>query len=314
MQDSHPAALPEADLHVPSLRDAIVDFVRGASLEVTPHDEGSLDAIAADLDPGTTMYVAHTPKATPDEIVRVACRLQGMGFDACAHIAARRVESEAALRKALRRLHEAGCGRILLIAGDCPEPAGPYTGTLEILDSGLLGECGIGTLAVAGHPEGNPHMGTAEVWNALAAKQAFGERTRTPVYVVSQFGFDAQAILSWGREMRQRGIRLPVHVGFAGPASADKLIRYAMLCGVGTTLRAAISRTGLVARLTKAVRNADQVLTALVRGLTESDRATLVKAHFFPFGGPQVTARWLRAVRAGRFELSRDETRFAVRS
>ena len=49
------------------LRPRIVDFVRHASTEITPHDEKIVGDIARNLPPGTTVYVAHTPQATFDE-------------------------------------------------------------------------------------------------------------------------------------------------------------------------------------------------------------------------------------------------------
>jgi methylenetetrahydrofolate reductase (NADPH) len=57
------------------------------------------------------------------------------------------------------------------------------------------------------------------------------------MHLVTQFGFDASAICRRGRELRQQGIRLPVHVGMAGPAPLTKLVKYAMACGVGASLR-----------------------------------------------------------------------------
>ena len=77
----------------------IVEFARSASTEISTHDEELLPALVNKLPAGTTVYVAHTPKATLDDVVRVAAKAQSLGFRASPHIVARRLESERALRR-----------------------------------------------------------------------------------------------------------------------------------------------------------------------------------------------------------------------
>ena len=297
-----------------SLKQNIVDFVREASLEITSNDEKYLGEFKALLRPGSTVYIAHVPKASLQEIVQTACRVQEAGFKACTHIVARRLESESDLRAALYRLREAGCDRVLLIAGDTEKPAGPYPNTLEVLASNVIADCGIKVLGVAGHPEGNPRIPEDVAWAALEKKQQYAERTGTTMHVATQFGFDAERIVKWGRQLRKHSILLPVHVGLAGPAPIDKLIRYAILCGIGASLKAAISNANLVANLTKAARSADHIIVALMKACTSPDRATFVQPHFFPFGGSMATAKWIHAISNGRFEINADATGFEIAS
>src|SRR5712691_2210832 len=96
----------------------LMAFARLASTEISTHDEANLNSLAETLYPGTTVYVAHTPKASIDDVVRVAVRVQRLGLQASPHIVARRLESESALRAALAQLKGEGIERILLIAGD----------------------------------------------------------------------------------------------------------------------------------------------------------------------------------------------------
>lgn len=294
------------------LKQDLIDFVGKASLEITSNDEKHMDEFSATLAPGTVVYVAHIPKASLMDVVATAIRLQQAGFRGCAHIVARRLESESDLRAALYRLREGGCDRVLLIAGDTEKPAGPFPSTLEVLDTGAIADCGIKLLGVAGHPEGNPRIPEDAAWAALKKKQEYATRTGSTLHVATQFGFDAPKIIDWARQLRKHGILLPVHVGLAGPAPLDKLIRYAILCGIGASLKAAISNANLVANLTRAARSADHVLTALIRESTSPDRATMVQPHFFPFGGSVITAKWIRAIRDGRFELNADLDGFEI--
>src|SRR6185295_10290159 len=46
----------------------VVDFVRGASSEISTHDEDLLPTLAGKLPGGMVMYVAHTPKASVEDV------------------------------------------------------------------------------------------------------------------------------------------------------------------------------------------------------------------------------------------------------
>ena len=53
-----------------ALRSLLVEFVRDASTEITVHDDALLPQLRDLLGPGTVVYVAHTPKASIDEVCR----------------------------------------------------------------------------------------------------------------------------------------------------------------------------------------------------------------------------------------------------
>lgn len=69
--------------------------------------------------------------------------------------------------------------------------------------------------------------------------------------IVTQFGFDADAFISWAISIRKLGVPLPVHIGVSGPAKVTTLIKYAAMCGVGNSIgflkKQAGSLTSLVA-------------------------------------------------------------------
>ena len=89
--------------------------------------------------------------------------------------------------------------------------------------------------------------------------------------------------------------------GLAGPASLPRLLRFAVLCGVGNSVRALKARPRAITRLM--VEAGPEVI---VRSLAAQAGAPIAGVHFFCFGGLIRTARWLRAVRDGRFELTED--------
>jgi methylenetetrahydrofolate reductase (NADPH) len=101
---------------------------------------------------------------------------------------------------------------------------------MELLESGL--STASRGLHVAGHPEGNrdiDHDGSDRmVMEALRWKQAWAERTDAEVALATQFCFDAGPVIEWVDRLAAEGIRLPVHIGIAGPAKLQTLIKFAM--------------------------------------------------------------------------------------
>jgi methylenetetrahydrofolate reductase (NADPH) len=288
------------------LKQRIVEFAASASLEITSSDKGLPASLAGRLPAGTTLYVAHTPNATLADVAEAACIAESAGFRGCPHIVARRIASSAELATALDRLKRGGVSRVLLVAGDLTPPSGEFASTLDILDSGALAAAGIEAVGVSGHPEGNPNIEAASIWEALARKQAYGERTGARVHIVSQFGFDPAALVTWDRELTRHGIALPVHVGVAGPASLKSLAKYAMLCGIGASLGALLTNPAALGTLRSLVKTVDEIFPALVRLRDGALARRLVKPHFFAFGGVMKTVEWLEAVRAGRFDIDAD--------
>ncbi|MGH8242755.1 MAG: methylenetetrahydrofolate reductase [Steroidobacteraceae bacterium] len=295
------------------LKERIVHFARQASLEITPHDRSMPASLVGRLPAGTTLYVTHTPNTTLHEVVELAGAVERAGFAACPHIAARRIHDREELAVALATLEGLGITRALLIAGDLDTPAGPYTSTLDILESGLLAGSGITSIGVAGHPEGHPRVSDAALWDALERKQAHGARSGVSMHIVSQFGFDASALAAWDRELAAHGIALPVHAGIAGPATLKSLARFAILCGIGASLRALLTSPSALATLRSLVRTVDEIFPDLVRLHGGALGRRVVKPHFFAFGGVMKTVEWLESVRAGRFDIDAGTGALAVR-
>ncbi len=84
---------------------------------------------------------------------------------------------------------------------------------------------------------------------ALPWKQAFSERSDAAVSVVTQFALDAAPVIAFCHRLRAEGIRLPVHVGIAGPAKLQTLLKFAIAGGVGPSLRVLQRRARDVPRL-----------------------------------------------------------------
>ena len=275
-------------------------LLAGASLELSSRDPAEIDACADLLEPGTAVTISMPPGQTYHGIVALATRLKRAGFRPVPHVAARRIASRDALDEYLARAAgEAGVDSALVIGGDSDRASGPFESSLALLETGLLQRHGIAHVGVAGYPEGHPRIATSALDAALAAKKGLARSAGIDLQVVTQFCFESEPVLSWVARMKGHG--LPVRVGLSGPASLPRLLRFAMLCGIGNSVRALKARPQAITRLL--IEAGPEVV---VRDLARRAVAPIVGIHFFCFGGLVRTARWLRAIREGRFELTSD--------
>jgi methylenetetrahydrofolate reductase (NADPH) len=149
----------------------------------------------------------------------------------------------------------------------------------------------------------------ALLWQALEAKQAFAARVAVNMHIVTQFGLSGGAFGLWQRELAHRQIHLPIRIGIAGPAPIAKLMHFAIQCGIGASMRALMRNLNAAAHSSEWATSPDKHLQALL-GTPVS--AQVVAPHFFAFGGALETARWMRKIAAGEFEIDPDAGRFRV--
>ncbi len=294
------------------LRQQLRSFVAAGSTEVTPHDEKVLGEMARILPAGFPVYVANTPKTSPDDVVRVALRIQELGLTASPHVIARRVVDAQRLRDRLRVLAAGGVQQVLLVAGDVAIPNPAFSSTLELLESGVVQDAGIRRVGVAGHPEGHPVVPEEVLWQALERKQALARAQGLTMHIATQFGFDSRSLGAFEQGLASRGITLPIHAGVAGPTPFTKLLKYAAHCGVGASLRAVAGNALSLGRLPHLVTKSDEMLMGVYGAKQANPDSRIFAPHFFAFGGVLETARWLRAVVDGSFELSSAQRGFSI--
>ncbi len=281
---------------------AIADFVQSFSIEATRPTAAEIDVLAAIVPKGTRVYVSAVPTRPTQEVLDSAIRLRAAGFSPVPHVAARMFATIAALDEFLAQLSgKANVERLLIIAGDRDRPAGDLRSSLEIIDGGLLQRRGIKEIGIAGYPEGHPRISQHDLDRALMDKIAAAEATGIKVHIVTQFCFDATAILQWIRRLRDFGLEHPVRVGLAGPTNLPALLRYARRCGVRASIEGLARQSGL-ARQLFAMTAPDTLVQALAQARSDR-RLGMVKPHFFAFGGVAATSRWASAVAEGHIML-----------
>ncbi|UWQ20393.1 methylenetetrahydrofolate reductase [Jannaschia sp. W003] len=275
---------------------ALAAFLQGASIEVMPRTAEKVEDFAALLPAGTRVYVAHIAGTPIEDMVATAARLRAEGMEPMPHFPARIIADRATLLDWVARYRgEADVREALVLAGGVTDPVGDYSDSMQLLGSGAFD--GFRRLHVAGHPEGNrdidPDGGVLTVSNALAWKQAFAERTDATVAIATQFAFEPAPVIEWAQSLHAAGITLPIHIGAAGPAKLQTLIKFAIACGVGPSLRVLQRRA---ADLTKLVVPFEptEFLGALAEHKAADPAFGIESVHIFPLGGIKASAEWLR--------------------
>ena len=247
------------------------------------------------LPKGTRVYVAHIEGTPIEDMVATAKRIAGEGFDVMPHFPARIIKDKATLADWIARYQgEANVRQALLLAGGVTTPHGDYHSSMQLLESGQFD--GFDRLHVAGHPEGNKDIdkdgGDAVIMQALAWKQAFANTSDAKFAIATQFCFEADPVIAWANKLSDAGISMPIHIGIAGPAKLQTLIKFAIACGVGPSLRVLQKRAMDVTKLLLPYEPTE-VAGELAAHKAATPGFNIEQVHFFPLGGIKTNAQWV---------------------
>ncbi|MEL6522465.1 MAG: methylenetetrahydrofolate reductase [Pseudomonadota bacterium] len=273
-------------------------FIAGFSIEVMPRTAAKIDDFKAILPKGTRVYIAHIDGTPIDDMVATAKRLAEDGFQVMPHFPARIIADKAMLADWIARYQgEAGVDQALLLAGGVNTPHGAFSDSMQLLETGLFGDAGFKRLHVAGHPEGNrdidPDGGMERVTEALRWKQRFSESSDAEMAIATQFCFEAEPVIAWADDLKAAGIDLPIHIGVAGPAKLQTMIKFAIACGVGPSLRVLQRRAKDVTKLLLPFEPTE-VLSDLAAHKAQNPDFNIQQVHVFPLGGINASAKWLK--------------------
>ncbi|MCB6177039.1 methylenetetrahydrofolate reductase [Rhodobacter sp. Har01] len=271
-------------------------FLKGYSIEVMPRTAEKIPDFRAILPAGTRVYVAHIEGTPIEDMVATARRVGAEGFTAMPHFPARIIKDKATLLDWVARYRDAGVRQGLILAGGLPQPQGDYATSMQLLESGAFD--GFERLHVAGHPEGNkdidPDGSDRMVMEAARWKAAFAERTDAQMAMATQFCFDSQPVIDWVNRLAAENIALPVHIGIAGPAKLQTLIKFAIACGVGPSLKVLQKRALDVSKLLTPYEPTE-LLADLAAQKAANPGFGIEQVHFFPLGGIKTNAEWVTA-------------------
>ncbi len=271
-------------------------FLKGYSIEVMPRTAAKVEDFRALLPAGTRVYIAHIEGTPIEDMVDTARRIAAEGYDVMPHFPARIIKDKATLENWIAMYQgEADVKQGLMLAGGVAEPHGEFSDSMQLLDTGLFDKAGFERLHIAGHPEGNkdidPSGGTANVDAALQWKQDFSQRSDAKMAIATQFAFEAAPIIEWANGVKAAGVDIPIHIGIAGPAKLQTLIKFAIACGVGPSLKVLQKRAMDVSKLLLPYEPTE-VLTDLANHKAANPEFNIDSVHFFPLGGIKTNANW----------------------
>jgi methylenetetrahydrofolate reductase (NADPH) len=274
---------------------ALAAFLNGFSIEVMPRTAEKVASFRDLLPAGTRVYIAHIDGTPIADMVATAKRLTDEGFPAMPHLPARSIADRTTLAEWLSAYADAGVTQALLLGGGRPTPVGAFDNSMQLMETGLFDAKGFTRLHVAGHPEGNkdiaPDGSDRAMIDATRWKQAFAERTGAAMALVTQFVFAAEPVIAWTDRLRAENIGLPVHIGVAGPAKLQTLVKFALSCGVGPSLAVLQKRAADLSKLVLPFTPED-LLRALAAHKAAHPAFPVEAVHFFPLGGIGKTAEF----------------------
>jgi methylenetetrahydrofolate reductase (NADPH) len=271
-------------------------LISNYSIEVTARDEKSIEVATRLLDRNTQVYVANLPKDGMDSLVSACATLNRAGLKPVPHIVARNIASRDLLDVTLDRLaNEANVKQALVVGGDRDQPAGPFHSALEVIRTELLQRHGISRIGIGCHPEGHPRVSDSIIWTALVEKVEIAVSSGLDPYLVSQFAFDAAPYILLARRLRAHDIKVPLSAGIPGPAGMAKLMKFALMCGVGSSLRALRERNNL-ARSALVGVTPERTLNSIAQAQLAEPELGFGGVHFFTFGSLDKTINFVSSV------------------
>jgi len=279
--------------------ESLKDFLGDFSIEVMPRTASKIESFTEILPQSTRIYIAHIEGVPIEEMVETAKRLANDGFNVMPHFPARIIKDKSMLDDWINRYQgEAGIEQALLLAGGVSKPHGDYENSMQLVETELFEKYNFKHLHFAGHPEGNKDIDSdgsnKNVDAALSWKQKFKERTDIALALTTQFCFEAEPVIEWANSLTSKGIDIPIHIGVAGPAKLQTLIKFSIACGVGPSLRVLQKRAKDVKKLLLPFEPNEFLETLAEHKKTNPD-FNITNVHFFPLGGINVNASWIKS-------------------
>ena len=280
--------------------EAIKNFLDGFSIEVTPRAAAKIDNFAELIPKGTLIYIAHIEGTPIDEMVATAKKINEQGFSPMPHFPARIIKDKNVLQDWISKYqNEANVKNGLLIAGGANKPYGEYDSSIQLIESELFDKADFQNLHIAGHPEGSmdidPDGSTKNVDHALSWKNEFSKRTDAKMAITTQFSFDADSVIRWANNVKKSGIDIPIHIGIAGPAKLQTLLRYSIECGVGASIKIIQKRAMDLTKLLLPYKPTN-IITELATHKANNPSFNIEKVHFFPLGGIKQVSDFIKEI------------------
>ena len=277
----------------------ISKLIKNFSIEVMPRTLGKLENIENLWPKNTRVYIAHLEGTAIEDMLVTAKRIKSASFIPMPHFPARIIKDNKVLEDWINRYSEIGVNEALILAGGVDRPLGNLSNSMELLSTGLFEKYGFERLHVAGHPEGNkdidPIGSDINVMNALKWKQDYSKDTKAKISIATQFLFESKPVIDWANKLLSNGITLPINVGIAGPAKLQTMIKFAIACGVGPSLRVLERRAKDITKLLFPFEPTS-ILTELADYKESNPNTNIEGIHFFPLGGIEKSSDFIKNI------------------
>jgi methylenetetrahydrofolate reductase (NADPH) len=291
---SSPANAIDTGLHA-----ALAELIAASSLELAPRELHRVGEMATLLPANTCVYIPSLPGLPLSRTLEAVAALKAVGLDPVPHVSARRILDKEEFRSFLTQaVRQHGVHRVLVIGGDESRAKGPFNDSLEVIESGILAECGVKEIGVSGYPEGHPKIPPLLLQKSFERKVRVAKDQNIGLYVVTQFSFSPARMVEFCSNLARTAPQVGIYMGVAGPTDPAALARYAQRCGVSVSLRALRNLGTGIAKLVTHTDPREHVI-ALARYARSREPSNLVGLHLYSFGGGVRTARWMSDLIAG---------------
>ena len=113
--------------------------------------------------------------------------------------------------------------------------------------------------------------------------------------IATQFCFDADAVSQWAVNIKNNGIDIPIHIGIAGPAKLQTLLKFSIECGIGPSMKVLTKRAKDITKLLLPYKPTE-ILKGLAEHKKQDPELNIEQVHFFPIGGIKQTADFIKEV------------------
>ena len=269
------------------------------SIEVMPRTAQKIDDFRSILPKGTLVYIAHLEGTPIEAMVKTANKLQELEFNVVPHFPARLIENPQILEDWIKKYSDVGITKGLVIAGSPLKAIGDFESSMDLLSTELYNKYNFTEIFCAGHPEGNKDIdikGTdRNLMAALKWKNDFFQQNHMKWSLTTQFCFEVEPIRTWELRLHDEGINVPINIGVAGPAKLQTMIKYALMCGVGPSIRVLEKRAKDLTKLLLPY-SPNNFLSQLSNYKNENKSSNINSVHFFPLGGIKKTTEFISKV------------------
>jgi methylenetetrahydrofolate reductase (NADPH) len=204
------------------------------------------------------------------------------------HLSAQQVKDRTHLADIVARCREAGLSDVFVIGGDPTDTPTEFKHAHDLLVALHELDHPFKDIGIGGHPEGHPSVSQDVLFQALKDKCALATHIKT------QIVFDPKVILNWARELKRRGIDLPVHIGVPGAVHRQKLLRVSGGLGIGESAKFLKKQQTLLWRFfVPGGYSPDKIIRGLAPHIGAPDNR-IEGFHIFTFNDLGPTEAWRR--------------------